>query len=83
MRVRQLTIFRYDQIRLAVLKENGPTDPLGYFRLAIRVRDTYREDVRDKILRLLTVYNRAATYYPDRDGLNRDGAHQLGPNAFP
>lgn len=62
MRIRQLPHMDYALIRQSILKEHGPIDPMGYFLRAIyRVKGTYREDVREQLTRLLTVYNRAAS----------------------
>ena len=71
MRIRQLPSMDYALIRQAILKEHGPIDPMGFFLRAIyRVKGTYREDVREQLTRLLTVFNRAAAD-EERPGLTQ------------
>ena len=61
MRLRQLPSMEYALIRQSILKDHGPIDPMDFFLRAIhRVKGTYREDVREQLTRLLTVFNRAA-----------------------
>ena len=61
MRIRELPTPDYALIRSTILQEHGPIDPVGYFgREMFRVKGTFREEVRESLMRLLTVYNRAA-----------------------
>jgi hypothetical protein len=51
----------YKLIRLHVLKEYGPLDPVGFFRARLYVvKGTTREFVRRQLEEILTLYNRVA-----------------------
>ena len=51
----------YKKLRLAMLKEYGPLNPVGYFRAQLyAVKGATRDVVRRRLEELLTLYNRAA-----------------------
>lgn len=55
---------QFFRIRLQILREHGPIDPVNYFKRELyRVRGTTAEDVRETLLKLLTLHNRAAKDY--------------------
>ena len=83
MRIRQLPSMEYGLIRQSILKEHGPIDPMGFFLRAIhRVKGTYREEIREQLTRLLTVYNRAAAD-DERSGLTQRDLCYPFLDAFP
>lgn len=61
VRIRDIVPLTYRNLRRAILKEHGPIDPVNFFKRAIfKVRGSSREDVKEKLLTLLTSHNRAA-----------------------
>lgn len=59
--VRTLDPLTYDGLRSMILKEHGPVDPVNFFkREMFRVRGNNREDVREALMHILVMHNRAA-----------------------
>ena len=61
MRILGLAELTYPKIRVAILKEHGPIDPINYYRRAMfKVKGSGREEIRDQLNKLLTAHNRAS-----------------------
>lgn len=61
VRMRDLEPFAYFHIRQRILSEHGPIDPVNFFKREIyRTRGDNAEDVREALMKLLTLHNRAA-----------------------
>lgn len=60
-KLQDLDPLTYEAIHGRILKDYGPTDPVNYFRQQIAsVRGGDRAQVRDRLMPLLTLHNRAA-----------------------
>lgn len=61
VRARGVDPFTFFSLRRLILKEHGPIDPANYFKRELyRVKGTNAEDVRESLMKLLTLHNRAA-----------------------
>ena len=66
-------LVNYDLIRSSILTNHGPTRATSYFlKIMHEVRGHYREDVREKLLQLQALYNRAATDEGKTDLVTKD-----------
>lgn len=61
VRARDLVPLTYRQLRGTLLAEHGPIDPVNFYKRELyRVQGGNREDVRESLMKLLTLHNRAA-----------------------
>lgn len=61
VRARGLEPLSFSALRRTILKEHGPIDPVNYFKRELyRVKGTNAEDIRESLMKLLTLHNRAA-----------------------
>lgn len=61
VRARNVEPFTFFSLRRTILKEHGPIDPVNFFKRELyRVRGTNAEDIREALMKLLTLHNRAA-----------------------
>ena len=59
-RVRSFEVTTYQELRLTLLKEHGPIDPINYYRRAMyRVKGVSREEIREQLIDLFIKHNRA------------------------
>ena len=59
-RVRSFEVKTYQELRLALLKEHGPIDPINFYRRAMyRVKGVTREEIREQLIDLFIKHNRA------------------------
>ncbi len=76
-------LVNYDLIRSSILTNHGPTRATSYFlKIMHEVRGHYREDVREKVLQLQALYNRAATDEGKTDLVTKDLCYAF-ISAFP
>lgn len=60
VRARAVEPFTFFMLRRTILKEHGPIDPVNYFKREFyRVKGSNAEDVRESLMKLLTLHNRA------------------------
>src|SRR5699024_10545369 len=61
VRAREVEPYSFFSLRRVILQEHGPIDPVNYFKRELyRVRGTNAEDVREALMKLLMLHNRAA-----------------------
>jgi hypothetical protein len=54
-------LHQYEDLRLKVLKDHGPTDRISFYRRELHhVKGHFREELREKLLQIFEAYNRAA-----------------------
>lgn len=82
-KARSIEPMTYRMIRAVLLGEHGPVDPVNFYRRELyKVRGTSREEVREKLVMIQTIHNRAAEDEAKQKLVDRDLCYPF-INSFP